>query len=108
MRRGPGRPLKEDNITKSFSISFRGKEEVALFDKTCQRAKKMDVPVRMVFIAGLQRFVDGEQSIAKLLGNYVQIKRGKVRIRKVRKGHYEDLESFQNDPDYQEWRKGLV
>lgn len=80
-----GRPFKEDNVVRLFSIAFRGKEEVKLFDKVCQKAKEMDVAVKMVFIAGLQRFVEGEKSISKLLGDYIQIKNEKIKIVKVKK-----------------------
>jgi len=80
-----GRPFKEDNVVKLFSIAFRGREEVELFDKVCQKAKEMDVPVKMVFIAGLQRFVEGEPSISNLLGDYIQVKSEKIKIVKIKK-----------------------
>ena len=81
-----GRPPKDESgLIKTYLLSCTGKQEVALYDRARQMARKMDIPIKLVILAGIQRYVEGEQSISKLLGDYIQIKNEKIKIVKVKK-----------------------
>jgi hypothetical protein len=99
-----GRKLLENNPVEAFTVSFRGAKEVELFKKAKEEAKKADIPLKVLFLSALSRFIDGEISFSKFCDDYTIMKQEKIIFKKREKLPWSSLS---NEPFVKEWEKNL-
>jgi len=79
-----------------YLIRFIGDGEIELFHVAKNKAREMDVPLKIIIIDALNQWVNGQLSLTKVSGDYIKVRKEKIEYRKRPKNLLNDIIEREN------------